>query len=339
MVKDLYVTLPISGGQLASVPEVAEAARRAETLYGVTLLNDDVARNVVIRHMRLRNRLDWHGEVAAMFILGGIVVSLVTGNWAAAILGIPAGIAIWLRGADRGSAKSTASVHFTTYIGLLNQARRAGLTVRIPVDWGADADRASWEEGTAAAPHLRPPAAPAAHLDAAPPPVAAQPESWWPAGAAIDPKFPVLPAAALTRHSTLAGRARELGAPHGLDFLNEQTVRGLLTAVRRCRQWLAAWRSVSALALIAAVLLVSLFDDPSGTEHAQQLRSAAIGLTTVGALAALPALRAHRTWRRSGLRDHADAYLDLLIEARTYGVPVPVPPAWLDVRNRIRKPS
>ncbi|MFJ9446563.1 hypothetical protein ACIRRH_32580 [Kitasatospora sp. NPDC101235] len=93
------------------------------------------------------------------------------------------------------------------------------------------------------------------------------------------------------------------------------------------------------MALITAVVLLSLGQDPSGAERAQQLRSAAIGLTAVSVCAALPALRAYSTWRRSGLRDHAAAYLDLLVEARAYGVPVPVPPAWLDVRNRIRKPS
>ncbi|MEU3567257.1 hypothetical protein AB0E96_02320 [Kitasatospora sp. NPDC036755] len=338
MAKDLHVTLPVSGGQLAAMPEVAEAARRAETLYGVTLLNDDVARNVVIKHMRKQGQQDWHGEAAALLVIGGIVVSLVTGNWAAAILGVPTGIALWLRGMNHSSVKNSASVHFTAYIGLLTQARRAGLRFQIPTEWGADADRASWEQGAAAAPQT--PAAPASYPSAAPPPTApTQPGSWWPTDAVIDPKLPVLPTAALTRHWALAGRAHEIGAPYGLDFLNEEAVRGLLTTLRRCRHWHLAWRSVSILALITAVTVFSIGHDPSHIERAQQFQSAAIGLMAIAVCAALPALKSYRTWHRSGMHDRANAYLDLLIEARAYGVPVPVPPSWLDVRNRIRKPS
>ncbi|WP_224285221.1 hypothetical protein [Streptomyces sp. LS1784] len=334
------MTLPVSGGQLAAIPEVAEAARRAETLYGVSLLNDDVARNVVIRHLRLRNRLDSFDELALLLIIMGIAVSSITGNWAAVILGVPAGIALWIWDANRGSAKTNASVHFTAYIGLLSQARRAGMPFQIPAEWGADTDRASWEQDAAAAP--QPPTAPAPYPTAptARPSAAPAPSgSWWPTDAVIDPKFPVLPAAALTRHWTLAGRAREIGAPYALDFLNEQAVRGLLTTLRRCRHWHLAWRSVSILALLTAVTVFSIGQDPSHIERAQQFRSAAIGLMAVGVCTALPALKTYRTWHRSGMHDHANAYLDLLIEARAYGVPVPVPPTWLDVRNRIRKPS
>ncbi|MFI2612694.1 hypothetical protein [Kitasatospora sp. NPDC018619] len=338
MAKDLQVTLPVSGGQLAAVPEVAESARRAEALYGVTLLNDDVARNVVIRHLRKREQQDWYDEAAALLVLGGIAVSLITGNWAA-ILAVPAGIAVWLRGMNRESAKNSASVHFTAYIGLLNQARRAGLAFRIPTDWGADADRASWTEGPAAAappPSPVPPAAyPAAPSSAAAP---AQHGSWWPADAVIDPTFPVLPPAALTRHRTLAGRARELGAPYGVDFLDEQAVRALLAAQQRARRVILAWWTVATVALVTGVTVFSIGHD-AAFEQRQQVRSAAVGLVAVALVAALPALKAYSRWRGSGLQARAGAYLDLLVEARAYGVPVPVPPAWLDVRNRIRKPS
>lgn len=347
MVKDLHVTLPVSGGQLAAVPEVAEAARRAETLYGVTLLNDDVARNVVIKHLRKRDQQDWHDEAAGLLVLGGIVVSLVTGNWTAAILGIPAGIAVWLRGTGRSSSKQTASVHFTAYIGLLNQARRAGLTVRIPAEWGADADRAAWEEGARAAPQPQPPAAPTPHptgpvpyTSPVPPPgVAAQPGSWWPAGAVIDPRFPVLPPAALAQHWTLAARARELGAPYGVDFLDEQAVRGLLTAQKRTVRRRSMWSKIFALVLVVAVMVGVLGSDFTYSEQRRQSILVIGGLVATCVLTALPALKTHWTWHRSGLRDRANAYLGLLVEARAYGVPVPVPPSWLDVRNRIRKPS
>ncbi|MEV7188802.1 hypothetical protein [Kitasatospora sp. NPDC093102] len=345
MVKDLHVTLPVSGGQLAALPEVAEAARRAETLYGVTLLNDDVARNVVIKHLRKRDQQDWHDEAAGILIIGGIVAAAVIGfsmkspvepkkvvGIVAAILAIPAGIAIWARGQGHDHSKQTASVHFTAYIGLLNQARRAGLAFQIPAEWGSAA--AAWDSEAAPQAQPQPPAAPAPY-----PTAPTQPGSWWPADAVIDPKFPVLPTAALARHWALAGRARELGAPYGLDFLDEQVVRKLLTTLRRCRQWLVAWRTVSVVALVTAAILVSLGQDPSGAERAQQFGSAAIGLVAVGVIAALPTLKAYWTWRRSGMHSWAAAYLDLLIEARAYGVPVPVPPSWLDVRNRIRKPS
>ncbi|MEU1290034.1 hypothetical protein [Kitasatospora sp. NPDC005856] len=336
MVKDLHVTLPVSGGQLAAMPEVAEAARRAETLYGVTLLNDDVARNVVINHMRRRGQQDWHDEAAGLLVLGGIVVSLVTGNWAAAILGVPAGIAVWLRGKNHSSAKNSASVHFTAYIGLLNQARRAGMAVPIPSEWGVDADRAAWEKDAAAAP--RPPAGPAPYPTAPTAPTA-QPGSWWPAEAVIDPKFPVLPVGELTRHPALAGRARDLGAPHGLDFLDEQAVRGLLTAVKRSRQSISMWGRIFIITVVIGLVVAPTGMDPAGAEYRRQLTSLGMGLIAVGVLAALPALKELWTWHRSGLRDRADAYLDLLVEARAHGVPVPVPPSWLDVRNRIRKPS
>ncbi|MBD0670603.1 hypothetical protein [Streptomyces sp. CBMA156] len=360
MVKDLHVTLPVSGGQLASVPEIAEAARRAEALYGVSLLNDDVARNVVIKHLRKRGQQDWYTEPGCLLILGGIVVAGYIGysmespvsaqqvaGMVAAILAIPAGIVLGLWGEGRNSDKQAASVHFTAYIGLLNQAQRAGLTFQIPTEWGADADRASWELGTKAAPAPQPPSAPTVYptgpdprtAPVPPPTVAAQPGSWWPADAVIDPKFPVLPPAVLARHWTLAARARALGAPYGLDFLDEQVVRGLLTAQQRTVRRKLVWANVSALVLVAATMVGVLGSDFADPVHRRQFIFAIGGLVAVGALAAIPALRAHRTWRRSGLRDHADAYLDLLIEARAYGVPVPVPPAWLDVRNRIRKPS
>ncbi|MFF2122023.1 hypothetical protein ACFVXH_32330 [Kitasatospora sp. NPDC058184] len=343
MVKDLYVTLPVSGGQLVSVPEVAEAARRAEALYGVTLLNDDVARNVVIRHMRLRNRLDSFDELALLLIIMGVAASWITGNWAAVILGVPAGIALWIWGANRGSAKTEASVHFTAYIGLLNQARRAGLTIQIPAEWGADTEQASWDADARPAPQAQPPAAyptgPGPYAPVPPPSVAAQPGSWWPPDAVIDPAFPVLPPAALAQHWPLATRARELGAPHGLDFLDEQAVRGLLTAQRRTVRRRLVWTNVSALVFCLAVLVGFLGSDFSYSEQRRQSILVIGGLAAFCALTALPALRAHWTWHRSGLRDRAAAYLDLLVEARAYGVPVPVPPSWLDVRNRIRKPS
>ncbi|MGW3183305.1 hypothetical protein ACWDD9_28925 [Kitasatospora sp. NPDC001119] len=356
MVKDVNVTLPVSGGQLAGVPEVAEAARRAEGLYGVTLLNDDVARNVVIRHLRMRDQQDWHDEAGAILVLGGIMVAAIIGfsmkspveprevvGIVAAILAIPAGIAIWVRGHDHGHSKQTASVHFTAYLGLLNQARRAGLTVRIPAEWGSDAERASWDADAQPAPQPQPPAAyptgPGPYTPVPPPSVAARPGSWWPPDAVIDPAFPVLPPAALAQHWPLATRARELGAPHGLDFLDEQAVRGLLTAQRRTVRRRLVWTNVSALVFCLAVLVGFLGSDFSYSEQRRQSILVIGGLVAFCALTALPALRAHWTWHRSGLRDRAAAYLDLLVEARAYGVPVPVPPSWLDVRNRIRKPS
>ncbi|MGW1173170.1 hypothetical protein ACWD4P_05535 [Kitasatospora sp. NPDC002543] len=340
MVNDLQVTLPVSGGQLAAVPDVAEAARRAETLYGVSLLNDDVARNVVIRHLRLRNRLDSFSEPAWLLIIMGIAVSSITGNWAAAILGVPAGIALWLWGADRGSAKNSASVHFTAYIGLLNQARRAGLTFQVPTEWGVDADRATWEEGSLAAPTTYP-TGPVPYTAPAPPPgVAAQSGSWGPPDAVIDPRFPVLPPAALAQHSTLAARARELGAPYGVDFLDEQAVRALLAAQRHAVRRKRRWSNVSALILVVAVLVGFLGrPDFADAEQRRQFIIAVGSVVAAGVLTAVPALRSYWTWSRSGVRDRANAYLDLLIEARAYGAPVPVPPSWLDVRNRIRKPS
>ncbi|MEU3565570.1 hypothetical protein [Kitasatospora sp. NPDC006786] len=345
MANDFHATLPVEGGRIAAVPEVAEAARRAETLYGINLLHDHVAREVVTRHLRLRNRVGSYSELAWLLIIMAIAATSITGNWAAVILGIPAGIALWAWGAHRASEKDAASVHFTTYIGLLNHARRAGLTVRIPAEWGVDADRASWEESAATAP--QPPAAPApypaaptAHPSAAPPSSApALHGSWWPTDAVIDPKFPVLPVGALTLHPALAARAREIGAPHGLDFLDEQAARGLLTAVKRSRQQISTWGRIFILTVVVGMIVAPLGMDPAGAEHRRQLTSLGMGLIGIGVLAAFPALKELWTWHRSGLRDRAAAYLDLLIEARAYGVPVPVPPSWLDVRNRIRKPS
>ncbi|MFJ6384460.1 hypothetical protein ACIQI7_31210 [Kitasatospora sp. NPDC092039] len=340
MAEYLHATLPVEGGRIAAVPEVVEAARRAETLYGINLLDDHEARAVVTKHLRLRNRVGSYAEPAWLLIIMAIVATSVTGNWAAVILGVPAGIALWAWGAHRASEKDTASVHFTAYIGLLNRARRAGMTFQLPSEWGADADRASWEEGPAADPLPQPQASPAANPSAAAlPAVAAQPGSWWPAEAVIDPKFPVLPVAALAQHPALAGRAREIGAPHGLDFLDEQAVRGLLTAVKRSRRWISTWGRIFILTVVAGMIIAPLGMDPAGAEHRRQLTSLGMGLIAIGVITAVPALKELWTWRRSGLRDHSNAYLDLLVEARAYGVPVPVPPAWLDVRNRIRKPS
>ncbi|MFB7126996.1 MULTISPECIES: hypothetical protein [Streptomycetaceae] len=352
MAKDLHATLPVEGGRIASVPEVAEAARRAETLYGINLLHDYVARDVVTKHLRMRNQQDWYSELAGLFIIGGIAGAVFFGasmsspaegrqvaGLVAAVLAIPVGIWIGIRGMSWEAEKKTASVHFTTYVGLLNRARGAGLTVTIPPEWGVAAERASWEEGATAPP--QPPAArgTSSTSPAPPQPAATQPTSWWPADAVIDPKFPVLPTAALARHWALAGRARELSAPHGVDFLDEQAVRGLLTAVQRSRRWISLWGRTFLLTVVAGMVVAPMGMDPAGAEYRRQLVSLGTGLIAIGLLAAVPALKELWTWRRSGLRERADAYLDLLIEARTYGVPVPVPPSWLDIRNRIRKPA
>ncbi|MFJ6773875.1 hypothetical protein ACIQOV_23475 [Kitasatospora sp. NPDC091257] len=171
------------------------------------------------------------------------------------------------------------------------------------------------------------------------PGLAAQPGSWWPAGAVIDPRFPVLPPAALAQHWTLAARARELGAPYGVDFLDEQAVRGLLTAQKRTVRRRSMWSKIFALVLVVAVMVGVLGSDFTYSEQRRQSILVIGGLVATCVLTALPALKTHWTWHRSGLRDRANAYLGLLVEARAYGVPVPVPPSWLDVRNRIRKPS
>ncbi|MFE7591556.1 hypothetical protein ACFU6K_19325 [Kitasatospora sp. NPDC057512] len=353
MAKDLHVTLPAEGGRMAAVPEVAEAARRAETLYGINLLHDHVARDVVAKHLRMRDQQDWYSELAGLFIIGGIAGAVFFGTsmsspaeaqqvagLVATILAIPVGIWIGLYGMSWETEKNTASVHFTTYVGLLNRARGAGLTVRIPPEWGTAAERASWVEGTAAPPPQSATARGASPTGPAPPqPAVAQPTSWWPADAVIDPKFPVLPTAVLARHWALAGRSRELGAPHGVDFLDEQAVRGLLTAVKRSRRRISVWGRTFVLTVVAGMIVAPMGMDPAGAGYRRQLTSLGIGLIAIGVLAVLPALKELWTWRRSGLRERANAYLDLLVEAHSYGVPVPVPPSWLDVRNRIRKPS
>ncbi|MGA5821388.1 hypothetical protein ACPC54_26385 [Kitasatospora sp. NPDC094028] len=327
MVRYDYVPLPVAGGQLAAVPEIAEAARRANQRYGVNLLDDDAARDVVTRHLRLRNDLAWHTEAGAMLVLGGIAVAAIVGATmhspadpkqvaalVAAIAAIPAGLVLWGLGSSRDTDKQAAAVRFTLYIGLLDRARAAGLEIRIPADWPVPAAPAPLP-GPARTAEARP-------YD----------------GPAIDRTFPVLPADQLHRHPVLAERARALGAPHGIDFLDEQAVRALLTAQRTAvRRW-NGWALTAALGVaLAAALACGL--PPAADAHGRRLMLTWItALAALGALATPPALWTHRSWRRSGVREPAAAYRELLHDAQAYGVPVPPRlPSWLTVNTKIRK--
>ncbi|KJS60550.1 hypothetical protein [Streptomyces rubellomurinus] len=322
MARNPYVTLPVAGGQLAAVPEVAEAARQADRRYGVNLLDDAAAREVVARHLRLRQDFAWHTEVGAMLVLGGIAVAAIVGAslhppaepkqvaaLVAAVAAVPAGLAVWGRGSSRGADKQAAAVRYTLYLGLLDRARAAGLEVRVPADWPVDAP---------ASPPL--PTADARPYD----------------GPALDRTLPVLPAEQLHRHPALAERARALGAPHGVDFLDERAVRALLTAQRRAvRRW-HGWALTAALGAGLAFALVCGLP-PAADAHGRKLMLTWItALAALGALATPPALWTHRGWRRSGVRGPAAAYLELLRDAKAYGVPVPPLPSWLTVNTKTR---
>ncbi|MFB7475702.1 hypothetical protein [Kitasatospora sp. NPDC056184] len=337
----LYVTLPVSGSQLARVPEAVEAAERAKALYGVNLLDDEVARQVVTDHLTARRRIDleWHTEVGALLVLGGIVVAAVIGSslsspvqpkqvamLVAAILAVPAGIVVWGVGAGKGAKKQRDSVHFTTYTALLARARSAGLDIRIPDEWFDAADPAP-------APAPRPHSSPAAAATAAAP------------GTGTVPPLPaaesllVVPMDALTGNPALVRAARTRGAEHRIDLLDGRAVQAMLTAQRRAvRRW-SVWATLAVLAVVAAGTTASIGATlaPDSPNRSPAL-AAAGALAAVAVLATGPLLLLLRSWRRSGVRAQAAAYLDLLVEARRHGVLVPAPPSWLDTRNRLRKP-
>ncbi|MER7708839.1 hypothetical protein ABTX81_38925 [Kitasatospora sp. NPDC097605] len=344
----LYVTLPVSGSQLAHVPEAVEAAERARALYGVNLLDDEVARQVVTDHLKARRGIDleWHTEVGALLVLGGIVVAAVIGGslaspvqakqvavLVAAILAVPAGIAVWAVGAGKGARKQRNSVHFTTYTALLARARSAGLDIRIPDEWFDAA-------GPAPAPAPRPSSLPP------PPPAPSSTATSAMATPITTPPTPsdadgllVVPMAELTGNPALAHAARALGAQHRIDLLDGRAVRAMLTAQRRAvRRW-SIWAGLAILTVVAAVTTAGIGATlvPGSPERSSTF-AAAGALAAVAVLATGPLLLALRSWRRSGVRTQAAAYLDLLVEARRRGVLVPAPPSWLDTRNRLRKP-
>ncbi|WP_380279656.1 hypothetical protein [Kitasatospora purpeofusca] len=352
----LYVTLPVSGSQLARVPEAVEAAERAKALYGVNLLDDEVARQVVTDHLTARRRIDleWHTEVGAMLVLGGIVVAAVIGSslsspvqpkqvamLVAAILAVPAGIVVWAVGAGKGAKKQRDSVHFTTYTALLARARSAGLDIRIPDEWFD----ASGPAPTTPPPHA--PSPPPSTLAPAPapapapweaPPTTAAPDTTPPLPSATGSLL-VVPMSEFTGNPALVRTARTLGAEHRIDLLDGRAVQAMLTAQRRAvRRW-SVWATLAVLAVVAAGTTASI-----GATLAPDSPNRSSALAAAGALAAAavlatgPLLLLLRSWRRSGVKAQAAAYLDLLVEARRHGVLVPAPPSWLDTRNRLRKP-
>ncbi|MFF7457493.1 hypothetical protein [Kitasatospora sp. NPDC008115] len=340
----LYVTLPVSGSQLARVPEAVEAAERAKALYGVNLLDDEVARQVVTDHLAARRRVDleWHTEVGALLVLGGIVVAAVIGSslaspvqakqvaaLVAAVLAVPVGITVWAVGAGKGAKKQRNSVHFTTYTALLARARSAGLDIRIPDEWFDAADPAP-------APALRPPSSPAVAPAATS--AMAAPVDTPPAPSEAEGLL-VVPMGELTGNPALVRMARALGAEHRIDLLDGRAVQAMLTAQRRAvRRW-SIWAGLAILAVVAAGTTAAIGATLApGSPERSSTFAAAGALAVAAVLATGPLLLALRSWRRSGVRSQAAAYLDLLVEARRHGVLVPAPPSWLDTGNRLRKP-
>ncbi|MFE7558546.1 hypothetical protein [Kitasatospora sp. NPDC057500] len=340
-----YVTLPVSGGQLARVPEAVEAAERAKALYGVNLLDDEVARQVVTDHLTNRRRVDleWHTEVGALLVLGGIVVAAVIGSsltspvqpkqvaaLVAAVLAVPAGIAVWIVGAAKGARKQRDSVHFTTYTALLARARGAGLDIRIPDEWFDAADPTPTPS-----PHSSASRAPETAPETTPATVVPDTTSRPPGAEGLL----VVPTGEFTRNPALVHAALVLGAEHHIDLLDGRAVQMMLTAQRRAvRRW-SGWAGLAILAVVAAGTTAGIGAALApGSPDRSSVFAAAGALAAVAVLATGPLLFLLRSWRRSGVRAQAAAYLDLLVEARRHGVPIPPPPSWLDTRNRLRKP-
>ncbi|MGW6914538.1 hypothetical protein ACWGB8_12060 [Kitasatospora sp. NPDC054939] len=319
--------LPLSGRELAAIPEVAEAAQGVRALYGIDLLDDATARDVVRRHERLRGAGGWHDEAGGILVLGGAVVAGVLGaglgpapsagqlaGLVAACLAVPVGVLVWVAGYRQGRGRREAFAHFVAYTGLLELARERTAPVRVPPEWSAERARAL-----------------------------GGPED--PDG---DGPRPFVPVAAVAGHPVLREYATGLGARHGIDYLDEPAVRALLAEQRR------AWRRVTFhIAVLIAALLAAggalfvaatLRPDAAvagaaagggGGARAALVAAGLFGAVALGSAVRLTATLVARA--RSGLRARAVGYVALLEHAHRCGLAVPRLPSWLDTTERSKR--
>ncbi|MER5352215.1 hypothetical protein ABT093_18045 [Kitasatospora sp. NPDC002551] len=318
---EAFEPLPVPGRRLAEIPEVAEAARQVVEAYGINLVDDTVAQDVIIRHNLLKDTGGWHDEVGGLLVIGGVVAAAVLGSsmasppesgqiagLIAACLAVPLGILVWVAGFRQGRTKREALAHFAAYTALLELARDHGAAVPIPAQWSLGRAEVLGERQ--------------------------------------DDRglLPLVPVDTYARHPTVRAFAAQLGTRNRIDYFDANAIRTLLAEQKRYWGQAVFRLSTSFCLLLAAAgalwVSLSLDTEPSVARPAS---AATVLLALAGLLFALSlttAVLGAVTLRRralSGVRAQAVGYVAILEFAHECGLPVPVLPSWLDTTERSKK--